>query len=328
MASLAHAVADPVLGGRLRRVVLALLLLWAVAALSHLVWAVFPPLRNPLPETATVVNPVAVATDASPSVQGPDMERMRAWHLFGEVGADDRGGAPSPDPSRVAALEGIEKGARQTRLALKLRGVMASSEDGLGQAIIEYQAQQDVYAVDDKLPVAGQVVLAKVMPAQVVLDHGGTYELLRLFDESSLDRQLPAPAAALQRPAPPAPPPPAVQIDQRDAAETTALARSYRERLYRDPQSLAEVVSVSAVRENGSLLGYRIAPGRDREQFEQLGFRDGDLVTGVNGIALNDPANAAQLYRAMRTAGVAVFEVQRQRQRVTVSVRLDSSAAP
>ena len=118
LASLAHAVADPVLGGRLRRVVLALLLLWAVAALSHLVWAVFPPLRNPLPETATVVNPVAVATDASPSVQGPDMERMRAWHLFGEVGADDRGGAPSPDPSRVAALEGIEKGARQTRLAL------------------------------------------------------------------------------------------------------------------------------------------------------------------------------------------------------------------
>ena len=49
-------------------------------------------------------------------------------------------------------------------------GFVASTEDGLGHAIIEHRSQQTVYAVEDELPVPGKVVLAKVMPKQVVLD--------------------------------------------------------------------------------------------------------------------------------------------------------------
>ena len=33
--------------------------------------------------------------------------------------------------------------------------------------------------------------------------------------------------------------------------------------------------------------------------FSQLGFKSGDLVTGVNGIDLNDPANTMRLYQTM-----------------------------
>jgi general secretion pathway protein C len=103
------------------------------------------------------------------------------------------------------------------------------------------------------------------------------------------------------------------------------LARSYRDRLYQNPQSLADVVTVSAVRENGELQGYRIAPGKQQEQFKQLGFEPGDLVTSVNGIALDDPANTLRLYQTMRTANEAVFDLQRGDQTVTVSVSLDGT---
>jgi general secretion pathway protein C len=92
--------------------------------------------------------------------------------------------------------------------------------------------------------------------------------------------------------------------------------------LYQNPQSLADVVTISAVRENGELLGYRIAPGKEKEQFELLGFQAGDLVTGVNGIALNDPANTLQLYQTMRSASEAVFDLQREDQPLTISVTL------
>jgi general secretion pathway protein C len=264
------------------------------------------------------VEPAAIS-----GVEVVDIDRMRAWHLFGEAGAVSS--APVVEETAApTAREGIEKGARETRLDLKLRGVVASSEDGLGHAIIEYKSKQAVYAVEDKLPLSGQVVLAKVMPTQVVLDNGGTYELLQLFEDSALDTQLASPPAQTlgRRPATAD----AAVVDRRTDEGASALARSYRERLYQNPQSLAEVVTISAVRENGDLLGYRIAPGKDQKQFEQLGFKPGDLVIGINGIALDDPANTVRLYQTMRTASEAVFELQRDEQPLTVSVSLDSGS--
>ncbi len=301
---------------RLRQLLLALFAIWAVLALSRLVWGLLPAGENVLPAGTEIINPVSTA--APVQVQEVDIDRMVSWHLFGEAGAEAPPAAAMQEaPVPASAREGIEEGARETRLDLKLRGVVASTEDGLGYAIIEHKKQQAVYAVEDALPVSGKVVLAKVMPRQVVLDNGGTYELLTLFEETELDGQLP-PAAAV----PPAARAEPRQLDKRVDSDTTSLARSYRDRLYQNPQSLAEVVSVNAVRENGELLGYRIVPGVKREQFERLGFKAGDLVTSINGIALDDPANTMRLYQTMRNAPEAVFELQRGGAPVTLSVSL------
>ena len=74
------------------------------------------------------------------------------------------------------------------------------------------------------------------------------------------------------------------------------------------------------------MIGYRVSPGKDQEQFTKLGFKPGDLVTSVNGISLDNPANTMVLYNAMRDAGEAVFELQRDDQTLTLSVNLDSGA--
>jgi len=85
-------------------------------------------------------------------------------------------------------------------------------------------------------------------------------------------------------------------------------------------------VRISAVREEGVLRGYKVAPGSDAGQFARLGFKQGDLVTSVNGIALNDPGNTVRLYQLMRTASEAVFELERDEKQLTVTVSLDDSA--
>jgi len=320
-----RALARPAGLRRLRRALLALFALWCVLALARVIWALLPLPEPALGSDVQVINPVQQVARAD-SAETVDIQRMVSWHLFGEAGSE----VPAREvliPNEVTAESsraGIEKGARETRLDLVLRGVVASSEDGLGHAIIEHKKRQDVYAVEDKLPVSGEVVLAKVMPRQVVLDNGGTYELLHLFDDSALDAQLPAQGAPV---APRARPESTRQLEQRNDSATTELARSFRERLYQDPQSLAEVVSVSAVRADGALLGYQVAPGKQREQFEQLGFKQGDLVTGINGIALNDPANTTRLYQTLRTANEAVFDLERKGQALSISVNLDSGAA-
>lgn len=303
---------------RLRQILLGVLALWAVLALARLLWALVPTTEPAIAQPPKVINPLSATRDRAEAAQ-VDIQRMVAWQLFGKPGAAAPVAAAAPQAAATANRRaGIEEGARETRLQLKLRGIVASTEDGMGYAIIENNNQQAVYAVEDKLPAPGKVILAKVMPRQVVLDNGGTYELLVLYEDSTIGMPAPAPGMA---PAPEVAPA-GEQIDKRNDPQATSLAQSYREQLYQNPLSMAEVVNISAVREGTSLVGYKVSPGKDQEQFEQLGFKAGDLVTSVNGISLDNPANTMELFNTMRTAGEAVFELQRDGQPLTLSVNL------
>lgn len=320
--SMLRGMAQPGRARRLRQGLLVLLAIWAVFSLSRLIWALLPASDTAPPADARVINPVSSrsATAESASVE---IQRMMDWHLFGKAGAPPAVEAPAA--AAPQAQSAIERGARETRLELVLRGIVSSSEEGLGHAIIEHRKKQNVYSVQDKLPVGGNVLLAKVMRQQVVLENNGKYELLTLFDETALSSQT-ASVAVTKSPARAPAQAPAQVVDKRGDSGATSLARSYRERLYQNPQSLAEVVSVAAVREDGQLRGYRITPGKNKAQFSQLGFKKGDLVTGVNGISLDDPANTMKLYQAMRSADSAVFDLERDNQQVTINVSLDDTA--
>ncbi|MDG2273821.1 MAG: type II secretion system protein GspC [Halioglobus sp.] len=313
-----NAVAQPHRARQIRQIILLLVVVWMLLSLSRLIWALVPPAESTDIVPTNVINPLSAAS--SRAVVAPvDIDRMVAWHLFGEAGATAQEVIEASIEVEADSREGIEEGARETRLQLKLRGIVASTEDGLGYAIIEKANQQAIYVVEDKLPVQGNVVLAKVMPRQVVLDNGGTYELLVLFEESTLGTPEPS-IAKIKVPAA------SDEIDKRGDNEATKLAQSYRQRLYQNPQSLAEVVNVSAVRENGALRGYRLSPGKDREQFAQLGFKVGDLVTSVNGITLDNPTNTMVLFNNMRSAQEAVFELERGGEALTLSVNLDDGS--
>ena len=314
-----NAMAQPRRARRIRQAILLLVVVWMLLSLTRLLWALVPNAENTNVAPPTVINPLS-ASSSRAIVAPVDIDRMVAWHLFGEAGATAQAVIEAATEVETDSREGIEDGARQTNLQLKLRGIVASTEDGLGYAIIENANQQAIYMVEDKLPVRGNVVLAKVMPRQVVLDNGGTYELLVLFEESTFSTAEPMSAQT-------AAPAVSENIDKRGDDQATQLAQSYRQRLYQNPQSLAEVVNVSAVRENGALLGYRVSPGKDQEQFAQLGFKMGDVVTSVNGVSLDNPTNTMVLFNDMRSAKEAVFELQRDGQALTLSVNLDDGGA-
>lgn len=316
--------ARPDVQGRLRVGVVTLLILWTASSLVTAIWSFVPP-AAPLPTGLQPINPALAP--AGPTARSPaDLNALLAARLFGE--ADIAAATMAAEQTRLMSeeeasteLAGIEDGARDSGLPLTLRGIVAASEAGLGQAIIEYRNQQDLYRVGDDLPVGNRVSLAKVMRGQVVIDNGGRYELLRLFaEDGALSAQVPGRASGRPR------------QDSTDAGESlvragpraSELATVYRERLYTDPQSLVELVTVAAVRQDGQLLGYRVRPGSREQEFSELGFIPGDLVTAINGMPLSDPANVMRLHQLMRSAQQADFDIRRGTEELTLSVSLGS----
>jgi len=301
----------------LQRGLIAVLVLWAVNSTANTLWALIP--SSPVEVSKSVViNPPPSSNAASAGSETIDVSPILGMSVFGAA-----------EPSEVQDLapvnavatprEGIENGARETSLALTLTGIVASTTDGLGSAMIEARKKQELYSVGDDLPANGKVTLAKILPKQVVIDNNGTYELITLFDDNgivgivqSASSELPNRTPALTA---------EVSTNQ---SERQQLAANYREQLYSDPQSLAGLVSISAVQSDGGLKGYRVAPGRDAEQFTALGFKAGDIVTAVNGYTLSDPTNTVRLYQLMRDATDATFEIERDGSPVSISVSLSS----
>jgi len=311
---------DPERLRRLQAILIVVLVLWSLSSVSQLIWI---PFRT---------NPIEVAPALALNPPKPTGGKQAAViDTSGVLGLGLFGGSPEAfaDADSAALTEasrdGIEQNAQETRLALTLTGIVASTEDGSGSAVIKSGAAEQVYAVGDALPASGQVVLAKVMPQQVVIDNNGTYELMKLYEGPGISiptRTARAPrqdaAASLASSNPNEASPSAT------AAEQTALASQYRRQLYDSPESLASVVSVSPVREGERVVGYRIAPGADRVAFDAFGFQTGDIVTAVNGLALSDASNTVKLYQTMKDATQASFDIERDGGNVTVNVDLAS----
>ena len=301
---------------RLQSVLVVLLVIWSLVSVSRLLWI---PWRADavVSVPGVAINPPRL-TEKFESVS-IDVSAVLGSGLFG--GDADEPATLSQDNGADGRRDGIEQDAQETRLALTLTGIVASTEDGLGSAVIKAGNAEVVYSVGDALPASGQVVLAKVMPQQVVIDNNGTYELIKLYDGPAL--AIPARVGGASVP-PPQDKKAAAELTSSRASEArqaTALARQYRQQLYDDPDNLARVVSISPVRADAGVTGYQLMPGTEVEAFETLGFKSGDVVTAVNGLALSDATNVVRLYQAMQDATEAVFDIKRDGG--NVSLRID-----
>ena len=268
--------------------------------------------------TAAPINPAPAASGQSRSDETIDVSSILGVDVFGPVAANE---VPSlaEETATSNPREGIENGARETRLALKLTGIVASTSDGLGSAMIEAKKKQELYSVGDTLPASGRVTLAKILPKQVVIDNNGTYELITLFADNGI-------AGIVKTTSKPTEPTETASVSTQavNSAQQQQLASRYRQQLYDDPQSLAGLVSISAVQGKEGLKGYRLSPGRDASQFSALGFKSGDIVTAVNGYTLSDPTNTVRLYQLMRDATDATFDIEREGAPVSINVSLST----
>ena len=241
-----------------------------------------------------------------------DIAKLQSYNLFGSMGTETVLDQPKPQHHQKAV------DATPTRLKISLQGIVQASNVDDALAIIEYQGKEDAYGIGDKLPV-GRVVLYQIHHDHVIIENAGRYESLWLFDENAFKSNATVNAVTTDPGDAPS-----SRRDFRTNKHVTSMAESYRKRLYKNPSSLADAIRISPKQDGGELQGYRISPGRDKDQFEQLGLQANDVVTSINGIELNDPAKAVEVYKIMRSAKEATFVLDRAGDQVELVVSLDS----
>ena len=64
-------------------------------------------------------------------------------------------------------------------------------------------------------------------------------------------------------------------------------------------RAFAEIMRPQPVFANGVQRGYRVYPGRNRQQFAKLGLQPGDLVLSINGTPLDDPQRGMEIFNTM-----------------------------
>jgi general secretion pathway protein C len=310
---------DPVALKRIQDALIILLVLWSLLSVSQLLWI---PWRGAAIESA----PALALNPPQPTTQNGSV----AIDISGVIGSGVFGGIPDELDATSEVnessdnREGIERNAAETRLPLTLTGIVASTEDGLGSAVIKASGAEQVYAVGDGLPASGQVTLAKVMPKTIVIDNNGTYELLKLYEDAGLVIPTTASKEVRVTPAERAVtvPRPETRAPVASEAERSKVAQRYRRALYETPEALASLLTVSPVQTDGTITGYRISPSKERAAFDALGFQTGDVVTAVNGLSLSDTTNTMKLYTLMKKATEASFDITREGGNVTISVDL------
>ncbi len=284
------------------------LTLWLLYGVIQLIWSLFSSEEAVAPANSAVIGQSAQMPGQQASAAiAVDAAAVKSWKLFGKGGP-----VTVVSAAPVATdLSDAESNAKETRLQLTLNGIIESDTEKNSRAVITYQGKQEQYAIGDKLPVRGRVVLRRLLHDRVLIDNAGSVESLYLFDNRRAASNRTASVASAQASAKPA------------AANRTAIGSSMRQRLLANPMSITDVVRISEARENGQLIGYKVRPSKDKQQFEQLGLQTNDIVKAVNGVALDNVSNAMRVFQTLRSETEASFDISRNGESISLVVSLD-----
>ena len=250
-------------------VVITILTLAFAYQLAQLTWTLVPgaPVDRSAPMVNTVFNTPPTATEV-------DIQAIMDRHLFGEIPEE-------PVPPPVTIVE-----APDTTLNLRLTAIVADAQDDRrGAAIIVSEREQKTYTVGDEIDGTQGVQLHAIHGDLVLLNRDGQLETLRLPQVGDAEDGVRVTPPRVATPLPTVP-----------SLRATPVAGAAR---------FANALRIDAHVEQGRTVGFRLNPGTDAAQFRSLGFQPGDVVTEINGIALNDPGLGFQVFEGLGESTVA-----------------------
>lgn len=267
-----------------------LTVIFVVAIAWQLVQLTWLLLERAPSENVEIPPPPASVSNSRP--KSVNVQAIVDAHLFGVQQQ------AAPDPSNAPPA--------QTNLVLA--GTWASDDPSKGFAFIGESANAArMYGVGKA--VRQGTTLHSVYADRVILDTSGKLEALYL---PRANANL---AAQFARPA--APPRPASQFTE----NLRRMAES-------NPAAFSEIVRPQPVFANGVQRGYRVYPGRNRQQFAKLGLQPGDLVIAINGTPLDDPQRGMEIFNTMGASDRVTVMVERNGQQQELSLNTAQLSLP
>ncbi len=268
-----------------------LLVVLLAHGLSVLTWDLIPQ-PEPTPNGITGVNSRAPAADGS---RAANFGVISDWHLFGRVQA------VKPVVQQAAS-------APETKLNLRLAGVFYTPGDGTPLALISAGGGDEIsYTTDSELP--GGARVQQILRDRVVLSRSGALETLSLPNDSGDGG-----AELIERVAPPAPVAPNAGNGGGGDAQTmdvSTLADRFRPLAWSQPENLQDLAYVTPYVRDGAFAGFRLRPGREPRLFEELGLQNGDVVTVIDGVRIEDASQGLQLLQDISQADEVSVQVLR-----------------
>ena len=285
---------------QLHTIVVVLLSLYLIAFAAKLVWRIIP--EPQLSATPTVSR--APVISSSSGQNGVNIAKRQQLNLFGNAAAK-----PAEPVAEVTD-------APETRLNLTLTGVVASSEQEAGTAIIENRGSQAVYGLGEKIE-GTNATLQKVYNDRVIIKNGVRNETLMLdgidYDEANRRREM----QARNRPEP--------QEDEEDTVELSEEALEATAALRERPANFTDFISISPKTEEGQLIGYQVSPGKEPELFKSAGLQAGDVITQINGLDLTDLQQSQEALSELRNAQTIELTIIRDGSLTTLYLDLPES---
>ena len=202
-----------------------------------------------------------------------------------------------------------------TRLNLTLTGVVASSVEDQGAAIIENRNQQQTYGIGEKIE-GTSVSLKEVYADRVIIKNGSSNETLMLdgVDYKKNTNQLSQTPLANPQPSDQGP----EELRQTLSNEAIQAGRELQDQ----PASFIDYIAVSPHRPDGELLGYRVSPGKKPTLFKAAGLKSGDVITDINGLDLTDMQEALEAMNMLKELQSLQMSVQREDELITIYLDL------
>lgn len=193
-----------------------------------------------------------------------------------------------------------------TKLNLKLNGVFAAEPKENSLAIISTSSRDEtLYAVDENLP--GGAILREVYQDRVIIERSGQLETLLLPKEE-------------------------LKITNEPTRQDTPLLseqvlrsspKELRKQILQDPSQLPKVMATVPHYQNGRILGYKLKMKKHHGLLQQYGLMENDVITHVNGIALNNPSNGFKVLQQLTNATSINVDILRNGQRDSLSVSMN-----
>jgi general secretion pathway protein C len=223
-----------------------------------------------------VTRPVDTSAQASPQTAVTrtvvDVPSILRANLFGQS-------APTPGSANAPL----------TTMALLLAGVFADQDEKRGFAMLGTSAADvKLYRVGESVP--GGARLHAVQVDRVMLDRGGTIEALLIPPRTGAGGSAPL-----------------ITTSPAASASMERVQQLVRE----NPAIIGQVIQRQAVLADGKLRGMRVFPGTNAAAFNKLGLRPGDLVTAINGTALDDQTRSNEIFNTLSGAAEARVTVVR-----------------
>ena len=205
-------------------------------------------------------------------------------YLFGTPPVPEAENANNIDPDSVP----------RSRLSARITGIVASHVPERSLAIINFRNQDKTYRIRDRLEGANAEVV-DIYPDRVIVRNNGQLEALLLYPNNPNQRTAARPTA---------------EVTPQPAEDLGELSSELRN----NPTSIAELISISPVRRDGKLAGYRINPRSRPDLFKAAGLENNDIALSINGIDLTNSMEAMRLMQELPKLEQISLTIERQGQ--------------